>query len=341
MMKINEDKKRGAIIGHALGDALGAPVEFYPYSLYSGILNTPITRYTRAYGKQISSIGQTTDDTEMALVLLKIIYSDKGYTKENAIVHYMTWANNNFEGCNGKSPFMGKNTRNLLVAPKPTVKLYMNRFNKYYPDEITKQKSQSNGALMRAYPLAFVEGTAIIKLDTEITNPSELTYNAVYVYVIAIKMALHGETKKNIKKKIKKLIYFDELNFAFEQACNNQFRDVTKCRGHVVHGFYCAFWGLFQFDDYKSAIDAIICLTSKPNIKPKFIESGQCKKKDIVVGDTDTNAAIAGALMGAYYGLEKLNEDDITRYNISTLLSCDTSKGDIIRPKEYEIKKFL
>jgi ADP-ribosyl-[dinitrogen reductase] hydrolase len=341
MNNINEDKRQGAVLGHALGDALGAPVEFYPFAHYSGILNTPITRYTRAYGKQASSIGQTTDDTEMALVLLKTIYSDTGYTKEKAIVNYMIWANNNFEDCKGKTPFMGKNTRNLLVAPKPTVKLYMNRFRKYYPDETTKENSQSNGALMRSYPLAFVEDDDIIKLDTEITNPSKLSYNAVYVYVTAIKMALSGKTKKNIKKRIRNLIKFDELKIAYEQACNNQFRDVTKKRGHVVHGFYCAFWGLFQFDNYKSAIDAIICLTPELNIKPKFVEPGQYKKKDIVVGDTDTNAAIAGALMGAYYGIEKLNEDEITRGNIEILLSCDSSKGGIVRPKEYEIGQYF
>lgn len=341
MMKLSDDKKRGVIIGHALGDALGAPVEFYPYAQYSGILNTPITRYTRAYGKQISSIGQTTDDTEMALVLLRTIYSTNGYTKENAIVNYMLWANNKFENCKGKSPFMGKNTRNLFVAPKPKVALYMNRFKKYYPDENTKENSQSNGALMRCYPLAFVESNDIIKIDTEITHPSKLSYNAVYVYVSAIKMALCGETKENIKKNLRILIEFDELKNAYEQACNNIFRDVTKNRGHIVHGFYCAFWGLFQFDNYKTAIDAIICLTSKPNIKPKFVESGHHKKKDIVVGDTDTNAAIAGALMGAYYGISKLNEDEITKNNIEILLSCDTSKGDIVRPKEYEIGQYV
>ena len=74
------DKRNGAIIGHALGDALGAPVEFYPYAHYTGVLNTPIVRYSRAYGKQIGSIGLTTDDTEMALVLLETLKS--GYSKE-------------------------------------------------------------------------------------------------------------------------------------------------------------------------------------------------------------------------------------------------------------------
>ena len=134
-LSVEKDKRFGAIIGHALGDALGAPVEFYPYAHYTGVLDTPIVRYTRAYGKQISSVGQITDDAEMALVLMETLNS--GYTKEKAVVNYMLWANNNYDGCKGNMPFMGKNTRNLLIAPKPTYKLYNNRFNKYYPDEIT------------------------------------------------------------------------------------------------------------------------------------------------------------------------------------------------------------
>ena len=80
-MDIN--KVKAIILGHALGDALGAPVEFYPYAHYTGILDSPITRYTRAYGKQVAVVGQITDDTEMALILLKTIKD--GYTKEKAV----------------------------------------------------------------------------------------------------------------------------------------------------------------------------------------------------------------------------------------------------------------
>ena len=67
------DKINGIIYGHALGDALGSPVEFFPFAHYTGILDAPITRYTRAYGKQVSDIGQISDDTELALILLNTL----------------------------------------------------------------------------------------------------------------------------------------------------------------------------------------------------------------------------------------------------------------------------
>ena len=198
MASSRNDKRFGAIIGHALGDALGAPVEFYPYAHYTGVLDSPIVRYSRAYGKQVSSVGQITDDTEMALVLMETLNS--GYTKEKAVVNYMLWANNNYDGCKGNMPFMGKNTRNLFIAPKPTYKLYNNRFNKHYPDEITKENSQSNGALMRAYPLAFTNdlNPEIIRTEVGITNPSGSSDSGICLYN-CVKMALNGNSKEEIK----------------------------------------------------------------------------------------------------------------------------------------------
>jgi len=335
MACLSNDKHKGAIIGHALGDALGAPVEFFPFPVYTGFLDSPIVRYSRAYGRQVAYIGQTTDDTEMALVLLNTI-NDK-YTKEKAVVNYMLWANNNYEGCKGNAPFMGKNTRNLFVAPKPTYKLYQNRFKKYYPDENSKENSQSNGALMRAYPLAFTDDESIIRTDVEITNPSELVQSAVLVYIRAIKMAINGNSKEEIKDVVGNMKMDEPLLLAFNQACNNEFRDVTKCRGHVVHAFYCAFWGLFQFDDYKTAIDAIILLSPEEGVPAKISKPGKWKKNEVFVGDTDTNAAIAGALLGAFYGFEKISSDPLTNSNIEVLLNCDSKNGNIVRPEKYSI----
>ena len=330
---------KGIIYGHALGDALGSPVEFFPFSHYTGILDSPITRYTRPYGKQISDIGQISDDTELALILINTIKS--GYTEEKAVVNYMLWANNNFENCKGNAPFMGKNTRNLFVAPKPTFKLYCNRFKKYYQDDITKENAQSNGALMRCYPLAFVDDDEIIKTDVYITNPSKLVYNAVFTYITAIRMAIKNKSKQIIQKTIREMIEFEELLISFDQASNNIFRDVTVDKGHILHAYYCAFWGLFQFDNYKDAIDAIICLGPEKGQKAKIAIKGKWKKNEIIVGDTDTNASITGALLGAFYGYKTLTLNEITKNNMKIMMSCDSTKGDIVRPPIYKLPNII
>ena len=106
---------------------------------------------------------------------------------------------------------------------------------------------------------------------------------------------------------------------------------------HVVHAFYCAFWGLFQFEDYKTAIDAIILLSPEEGVPAKIYKPGKWKKSQVRVGDTDTNAAIAGALLGAFYGLSTIRSNPITNSNIQTLLQCDSRDGDIIRPEKYSL----
>ena len=150
-------------------------------------------------------------------------------------------------------------------------------------------------------------------------------------------MALNGNSKEEIKDVIRNIHMNKSLSIAFEQACNNEFRDVTVCRGHVVHAFYCAFWGLFQFDDYKSAIDAIISLSPEEGVPAKICEPGNWKKKEVRVGDTDTNAAITGALLGAFYGLGEIRSDPVTNTNVEILMKCDSRKGDIVRPQKYSM----
>jgi len=328
------DKICGCIMGHALGDALGAPSEFKPYSYYLGKLEFPITRYSRNYGKRVSPVGQITDDAEMAMALLYSL--EKGWNKNRTIIEYMTWANN--RGFQGNQPFMGKNTRDLFLignTSKIKTSLYDSRFKKAYSTKKSMEDSQSNGALMRSYPLAFVN-KHFASLDCSITNPSSVTKQAVKVYTNAIRNALLGKSKKQIIKDANDSINIDVLRVAFDQATTNTFRNVTENRGWVVHAFYCAFWGFINFDNYEDAINAIICLG--PNVDTSQI----CKKKrtdNVIIGDTDTNAAIAGALLGAYYGILNMCKNHMTKYNMRILIRVDPMLGDFKRPERYTMNK--
>jgi hypothetical protein len=57
--------------------------------------------------------------------------------------------------------------------------------------------------------------------------------------------------------------------------------------------------------------------------------------------DTDTNASVSMALYGAMVGLKKMMKDRVTKDNILTMLTCDTSAGDFLRPVEYTSQFFL
>lgn len=332
-----KDRVVGAIIGHALGDALGAPVEFPPFPQYTGTLDTAIRRNSRAYGWQNSAVGQTTDDTDMAICLLRTL--GEGYTRETAVVEYMNWVNNNFDKTiPGNSPFTGANTRNLFLLSgksQPSLKLYNRRAKKWLGDETSRNSKQSNGCLMRAYPLAFSSDPEFVKLDCELTNPNPICLEAVTAYVAAVRLALEGSSKSAIRQRVAGMIKHKALVAAYEQAENNTFRDVTESRGWVAHAFYCAFWALLNFEDYKSGIDAVISLGPEEGVRAKFCFPGKWKRTEVICGDTDTNGAIAGALMGAYYGMAEIRKTPVTSGNIDTVLSCDPEQGDIRRPERY------
>lgn len=55
----------------------------------------------------------------------------------------------------------------------------------------------------------------------------------------------------------------------------------------------------------------------------------------IKVGDTDTNAAIAGALLGGYYGILSMCKNDITKFNLQTLIKSNPNNGALKRPIKY------
>tara|TARA_Y100000389_G_C17416032_1_gene493758 strand:+ start:495 stop:1604 length:1110 start_codon:yes stop_codon:yes gene_type:complete len=345
-MKLSElyNKICGTIIGHSYGDALGAPHENKPFPPFSGKLDQKIQTFV---GYTVSGVvGQVTDDTEMAFALLHTLLA--GYTKDKAIMEYMNWINNIDckPDCRGKAPFTGRNTKHLFETKgksKPTVKFYNSQFNKKYHSEEERQQSQSTGCLMRSYPLAFVNNDAIAETDTRITNPSDIAVEAVKVYVYAVRMAILGYSKEQIKAEVAQKLTNPKLVEVYRKAVNNEFVNVTDNRSWLGYSFYCAFWALFNFDNYKDAIDAVICLSPDSGKKAYICDKSLTKKaynelkkqRPKLVGDTDTNAAIAGALLGAYYGLISMCKDNNLKEDFRILIHADTRDGRIIQPLKY------
>ena len=82
--------------------------------------------------------------------------------------------------------------------------------------------------------------------------------------------------------------------------------------GWVLHALYCAIWAFFRYDSYSEGVNAVISLS----------------------GDTDTNAAIAGGLLGARLGISQMRKETQTSENLDVLLSADFSEGENPRPEK-------
>ncbi len=299
---------KGTLIGVAVGDALGAPHEFRNQKLdnYTGTLHIE-PFYNFRFVKRRDVIGQYTDDTEMTLTLAKSLVRNKKYNRNDVILSYEKWAL--------KSPLMGVNTRTLFKGIK-TVRGFEKRWNKQHNNILEKEWSQSNGSMMRCAPLAFIFGNGPVIADCKLTNPSRINIDSNIIYVSAVRLAILGYPRITIFKHVSNLSTTKETKHVLETVLNKELRSVTgKTKGWVLHSLYCSMWSLLYSKNFQEGMDWVINLG----------------------GDTDTNAAISGAMLGAIFGYNKLNKEDITKKNIHILLNSDTTKGDIPRTQEYTI----
>lgn len=306
------DKVRGMFLGVFLGDALGAPHEFGRPVEYTGILQHETKIFTRA-GTKVLVPGQVTDDSEMTLALLRSIIQLGEYNKENVLLSYLKWANS-------KTWMMGKNTRQLFKGVT-TIRGYKKRYEKIL-ELPEKQRSQSNGSLMRASPLAllFHNDNAIVD-DVLLSNPNPINTDCSLVYVNLLRLALKGvKDKKKILKQAKEIASTEEVKILIEDVEMSLTRDIATNRGWCMHSLWCALMVMLNFDNYSDAMKWVI------DSNPK--------------SDTDTNAAISGALLGAMIGFDNMLSEDKTKQNIHILLNADYTKGSLSRPAVYSPHDF-
>jgi ADP-ribosyl-[dinitrogen reductase] hydrolase len=301
------DKLKGMLWGVALGDALGAPFEFRYGSL--------------PYKSTLNNTSQITDDTEMTLALLNCLSETNfQYDKNKVILSYIKWANS--DPCD-----VGLNTRKLFCHP-----IIMNddqalrKYNKVY-DELIKmpvsQHSQSNGHLMRASPLAILlvsnKKQDCWVTDTKLTNfhpicieSSKLYFRMIYNLLFNINEPLLIDWTNDI---IIQQVIKDVLNIEKTDVPSN--RNVNVSRGWTCHSLYFAMIAYhIQFNNFTEAMNYII---------GKHLDS-----------DTDTNAAIAGAILGLKYGYDNLIKDEITLKNINILRKCSSNRPEIYHPKRID-----
>ena len=89
------DRRRGALIGLAVGDALGAAVEFSSPGNFA-----PVTGY-RSGGPHGLEAGEWTDDTSMALALADSMAS-AGWDLNDQARRYVTWWQTGKYSVNGR-----------------------------------------------------------------------------------------------------------------------------------------------------------------------------------------------------------------------------------------------
>jgi ADP-ribosylglycohydrolase len=323
---MDADKVRGMLWGVALGDALGAPHEFaragYPLATYDGTLRHPLVHVSRWKGKRTGVVGQVTDDTEMTLALAAVVAGGEGappgYDADAAALAYMAWG--------ATRPFAaGHNTRALFFGIK-TLRGFRRRHEKLAAGVPAERQSQSNGCLMRCAPLAALgpeAGAEAAARDCELSNPHPVCGDACEVYVRTLAELGAGRPVAAALADAAALAGTPEVaavvRHAADPAAAPRAVGEHAKRGWVLHALWCAFRALAR----GAAAEG----------PPSF-----AREIDWVVrlgGDTDTNAAIAGAALGAHLGFARLAAAEPTRANLATLREGRYGDGELARPAQY------
>lgn len=307
------DRIKGMFCALMLGDCLGSVYEFQRWNgdrIYTDKVELePFRKMDPRYVKKGSNgekrlpIGSVTDDTQMTIALLKSILENDGYEREKLIVAYGAWVHS-------KPHDIGNNTR--FVFANKTLKGYELRIKKR-DEEIaagTRNKSLSNGALMRCSSIALLSDDDWLnaaKDDVKLSNPYRETIEVNVLYLQVLRMILDDKKLSSIKRFIfKQTPKSKGVMKVIDDLKNDLPRNIGgRDKGMAVHALWCSLKGLFMDECYEKTIRWVIT------------QGGQHG-----VGDTDTNAAIAGALIGARYGWTKLMKSKLTRYNWNAVINA-------------------
>lgn len=322
-------KQKGCLLGLAVGDALGATNEFTnPKNVppFPNLMTGPQTDIIGGGPFKLVK-GQVTDDTHMAICLARTMKENGHYELYVAAYKYRAWIDysiaNNFDG---GTTTIGS-LKNLSIT-SPEFSGY-----KFWMDN--KMQPAGNGSLMRIAPLAvyspkddpsYIDNcfydSAITHFDfrCQIANASFISAIRSSLYANADKKMMlevannaltlsdqiletrFPKMKDNIEQAIREL--HSDLKAATNSNPDVYGQDINMVRrmGYVRVAYRLAFWYLMNAPSYSAALIDVI-------------NRG---------GDSDTNGAIVGALLGSFYGIE-----GIPKEWIDTVVNC-------VPPKEWK-----
>jgi len=323
------DRIRGSIVGLALGDAVGAHVEFRPREY---LLEHPVTDM-QAGGTWGLAKGQFTDDTTMALCLACSLIARRGFVLYDQLVRYNWWKRYGYLSSTGHCFDIGRATKNALdtfshqqydfghehgIPMKDIDYLSDEKLLKEFPVNCSDEDAAGNGSLMRLAPVPLffsrdpVLAVQYSGLSGAITHSDQKAIDSCRYYGALIVAALHGESRdelldKEFYKKHKDWFGGAELHRDIIALSKGSYKKSGKHpkeiqgKGYVVQALEAALWAFWS--DEGSFEKGVLLAVNLGD-------------------DTDTTAAIYGQLAGAFYGYKALPQKWVEKVYAREFLLC-------------------
>lgn len=308
------DRALGCLMGLFVGDAAGATLEFFRRPITH---NHAVTAMQMQGGGSLNvAPGQFTDDSELAIHLLKALYDKDptdGIPLSDVAKEYIDWLRSH--------PF------DIGFTCKRAFAFSTNHEDMMYKAKTYSMHSQANGSLMRIAPLAIwcrkMQPDVIMsyaRAEATLSHPNVICQDCNAMYCLALSYLIRSSGDAvgaiNYCKMFVDCIHPMVAEW-FKMSVNDMNLDIdcTINIGHVKYGFILAFHFLSIRASYEDGIRHTL----------------------LKGGDTDTNAAIVGAMLGAlhgYDGIPSSMKEPMLMFDPSTHDPSDTLLG-YRRPSLY------
>jgi ADP-ribosylglycohydrolase/fructose-1,6-bisphosphatase/inositol monophosphatase family enzyme len=259
-------RAQGCLLGQAIGDSRGSRIEFES-AAHLARVHPQGARELADCGTWNAIAWQPSDDTELALALARSMLAAGGYEAKAALAAYREWL--------ASTPYDGGAAFGAVLGGEPY------------------GASESKGSLMRVSPIGVwaagdpVRAAAAAREDSALTHPNRDCGDACAAYAAAIATGIAGGSRAAMLSAA--LAHASATHAtsparsAIKRAAQGEAgRDFSG--GRALIALQNAFFHLLHTRDFEEALVATV-------------KAG---------GDTGTNAAIAGALLGAAVGLEAI-----------------------------------
>ena len=291
------DRYRGSILGLAVGDALGAPVEFKRPGSFEPVMGMSSGG---AFGLRP---GQWTDDTSLALCLAESLIETNGFDLIDQLDRYVRWYREGHLSSTGACFDIGNTTEMALTRYEATKDPYSGP---------TDPSTAGNGSIMRlvSVPLAYAKdfATAVERSG----ESSKTTHGALEAVdscrylggLIAASVTGVEKTEFLSNRYSQQPGYWTEnpLCEKVDAIADGSFKEKSppeiKGSGYVIDCLEAALWAFYKTDSFGEG-----CLLA--------VNLGD---------DADTTGAVYGQLAGAYYGASGIPKDWLQDLTLGSLV---------------------
>jgi ADP-ribosyl-[dinitrogen reductase] hydrolase len=271
------DRAKGALVGLAVGDALGTTVEFKPRGTFP-----PVADMVGGGAFELPA-GAWTDDTSMALCLADSLVFCKAFDPENIMNRFVNWMDYGHNSVTGTCFDIGNITRAVL--------------QRYKSEGLAIQAPAAphmagNGSIMRLTPAVLAclnDRPMAVELSVEqsrLTHAAPETLDACRLMGGLLYDLIHQSAARgDMAIEEPKILDLQSGRYRLKS------REEISSTGYVVHTLEAALWAVSQTNNFQDAVLLAVNLGD----------------------DADTVGAVTGQIAGAKWGYTSIPQPWLDR----------------------------